>query len=129
MFNACAVTLAASLHAFTPAHAAAAFAQQSAAVDAGAQDPLEPDRPDVTNGTHIVDVGLLQMEVGGIWNRSGGGQHDVGTPTSFRLGLTEWLEARVSGDGFLAVTDPAGTARGVGNVQLGAKLRLWADPG
>jgi hypothetical protein len=129
MFNACAVTLAASLHAFTPAHAAAAFAQQSAAVDAGAQDPLEPDRPDVTNGTHIVDVGLLQMEVGGIWNRSGGGQHDVGTPTSFRLGLTEWLEARISGDGFLAVTDPAGTARGVGNVQLGAKLRLWADPG
>ena len=129
MFNACAVTLAASLHAFTPAHAAAAFAQQSAAVDAGAQDPLEPDRPDVTNGTHIVDVGLLQMEVGGIWNRSGGGQHDVGTPTSFRLGLTEWLEARISGDGFLAVTDPAGTARGLGNVQLGAKLRLWADPG
>lgn len=129
MFNACAVTLAASLHAFTPAHAAAAFAQQSAAVDAVAQDPLEPDRPDVTNGTHIVDVGLLQMEVGGIWNRSGGGQHDVGTPTSFRLGLTEWLEARISGDGFLAVTDPAGTARGVGNVQLGAKLRLWADPG
>ena len=129
MFNACAVTLAASLHAFTPAHAAAAFAQQSAAVDAVAQDPLEPDRPDVTNGTHIVDVGLLQMEVGGIWNRSGSGQHDVGTPTSFRLGLTEWLEARISGDGFLAVTDPAGTARGVGNVQLGAKLRLWADPG
>jgi len=129
MFNACAVTLAASFHAFTPAHAAAAFAQQSAAVDAVAQDPLEPDRPDVTNGTHIVDVGLLQMEVGGIWNRSGSGQHDVGTPTSFRLGLTEWLEARISGDGFLAVTDPAGTARGVGNVQLGAKLRLWADPG
>ena len=30
-----------------------------------AQDNLEPDRPDVTNGTHIVDVGLLQIEVGG----------------------------------------------------------------
>jgi hypothetical protein len=129
MFNACAVTLAASLHAFTPAHTAAAFAQQNAVVDTGAQDPLEPDRPDVTNGTHIVDVGLLQMEVGGIWNRSGAGHHDAGTPTSFRLGLSEWLEARISGDGFLAVTDPTGTTRGIGNVQLGAKLRLWADPG
>ena len=116
MFNACAVTLATSLHAFTPAHAAAAFAQQSAAVDAGARIGLTGS-PDVTNGTHIVDVGLLQMEVGGIWNRSGGGQRDVGTPTSFRLGLTEWLEARISGDGFLAVTNAAGTARGLGNVQ------------
>jgi hypothetical protein len=129
MFNACAVTLAASLHAFTTAHNDAAFAQQNAVVDAGGQDPLEPDRPDVTNGTHIVDVGLLQMEVGGIWNRSGASQHDVGTPTTFRLGLSEWLEARISSDGFLAVTNPTGTARGLGNVQLGAKLRLWADPG
>ncbi len=129
MFNACAADscrVASCVH--SRAHAAA-FAQQNAVVDAGAQDPLEPDRPDVTNGTHIVDVGLLQMEVGGIWNRSEAGQHDVGTPTSFRLGLAEWVEARISGDGFLAVTDPTGTARGVGNVQLGAKLRLWADPG
>jgi hypothetical protein len=130
MFNACAVTLAASLHVLTsaPCHAAG-FAQQNTAVDIAGQNPLEPDRPDVTNGTHIVDVGLLQMEVGGIWTRSASGQYNTGTPTAFRLGLSEWLEARISGDGFLAVTDPTGTAHGIGNVQLGAKLRLWADPG
>ena len=29
------------------------------------EQPLEPDRPDVTNGTHIVDIGLLQIEFGG----------------------------------------------------------------
>jgi len=128
MFTACALTLAASLHAITSARSDLAFMQQ-AAVPAG-QDNLEPDRPDVTNGTHIVDVGLLQMEVGGIWSRSGAGQHNTGTPTAFRLGLFEWLEARISGDGFLRATDAtAGTEQGVGNVQIGAKLRLWADPG
>jgi hypothetical protein len=26
--------------------------------------PIEPDRPDVTNGTNIVDTGLLQVEAG-----------------------------------------------------------------
>ena len=93
------------------------------------RDNLEPDRPDVTNGTHIVDVGLLQMEIGTTVTRNGVSQHSLGTPTTIRLGLTEWLEARVSSDGFLAVTDPTGTQRGLGNVQIGAKLRLWADPG
>ena len=52
-----------------------------------------------------------------------------GTPTTIRVGLSEWLEARISGDGFLSATDASGTQRGIGNVQIGAKLRLWADPG
>ena len=102
MFTACALTLIASMHTITGVHAALPFHQQSAVADTGNHDNLEPDRPDVTNGTHIVDVGLLQMEVGGLWNRVGAGQHNVGTPTSFRVGLAEWLEARVSGDGFVS---------------------------
>jgi len=93
-------------------------------------DPLEPDRPDVTNGTHIVDVGLLQMEVGVLRVRLGPGNTIFGTPTTFRVGLTDWIEVRFGGDGFVSATDPvAGTASGIGNVQLGAKIRLWADPG
>ena len=103
--------------------------QERPAASAPEQDNLEPDRPDVTNGTHIVDVGLLQMEVGGVWNRTGAGRHNVGTPTTLRLGLSEWLEARLSSDGFLAVADGTTVQRGIGNVQIGAKLRLWADPG
>jgi outer membrane putative beta-barrel porin/alpha-amylase len=129
MFSACAFTLVASMHALIGVHPLATFSPQSAVADTGNHDNLEPDRPDVTNGTHIVDVGLLQMEVGGIWNRVGSSQHNIGTPTTFRVGLSEWLEARVSGDGFLAVTDPSGSQHGFGNVQLGAKLRLWSDPG
>jgi hypothetical protein len=92
-------------------------------------DRLEPDRPDVTNGTHIVDVGLLQLEVGGIWTEARTASHSLGTPLTARVGLTDWIELRLSGDGFLAVSDPAGYQSGFGNVQLGAKLRLWADPG
>jgi hypothetical protein len=129
MFSALALTLAVSLLARPLAHVPASVALQNPAAVTVEHDNLEPDRPDVTNGTHIVDVGLLQMEVGVTGTRNGMSQHSLGTPSTIRLGLTEWLEARLSSDGFLAVTDPTGTQRGLGNVQVGAKLRLWADPG
>src|SRR5262245_22049852 len=66
---------------------------------------VEPDRPDVTNGTHIVDIGVLQVEFGGIYTRDDGSQHSIGTPVTARVGLTEWLEARVGTDGVLVQTD------------------------
>src|SRR5262245_12686869 len=119
-------------------HFGAARVAQGATMAAQAQvppatsdqnDALEPDRPDVTNGTHLVDIGVLQIEIGGIWSRNGSHRHTTGTPITARIGLTEWLEARIGGDGYLSVTDPAGHQSGIGNVQVGAKLRLWADPG
>src|SRR5262249_6291666 len=39
------------------------------------------------------------------------------------------LEVRVGGDGLLSQVDADSRATGFGNVNLGAKLRLWADPG
>jgi Putative MetA-pathway of phenol degradation len=131
MLKVVALTLVASFQTMTATAIAAPMSAQAPSAPAtGSQnDNLEPDRPDVTNGAHIVDVGLLQIEVGGVWNRGGAGRRSVGTPLMVRVGLTEWLEARVSGDGFLSVTDAAGNQRGMGNVQLGAKLRLWSDPG
>ena len=89
---------------------------------------LEPDRPDVTNGTHIVDVGLLQIEFGGLLARKGSSRA-FASPFTARVGLTEWLEARAGTDGLLSVSDGVTQVIGLGNVQLGAKLRLWADPG
>ncbi|MBZ5556661.1 MAG: transporter [Acidobacteriia bacterium] len=94
-----------------------------------AQEAIEPDRPDVTNGTHIVDIGLLQIEVGGLFTRATPGQHALGTPITARVGLTDWLEMRVGTDGVLTQTDGVTRQTGAGNTQLGAKLRLWADPG
>jgi len=46
-----------------------------------------------------------------------------------RGALFEWLEARIGTDGLLTQTDGFTNVTGIGNVQVGAKLRLWADPG
>src|ERR1700730_10219325 len=90
--------------------------------------PIEPDRPDVTNGTNIVEVGLLQVEAG-VQHARLGTQRSVGTPLTVRIGVFEWLEARVSTDGFLHQTISSRSVSGAGNVQVGAKVRLFADPG
>jgi Putative MetA-pathway of phenol degradation len=90
---------------------------------------IEPDRPDVTNGTHIVDIGLLQIEIGGIYSRVTPVLRSAGTPVTARVGLADWLEARIGSDGLLTQNNSGATVRGVGNLQIGAKLRLWAEPG
>jgi Putative MetA-pathway of phenol degradation len=90
--------------------------------------PIEPDRPDVTNGTNIVEVGLLQVEAGAQHVRLGT-QRNVGTPLMIRVGLLEWLELRASTDGFLYQTNNSSSVSGGGNVQVGAKVRLFAEPG
>lgn len=94
-----------------------------------AQETIEPDRPDVTNGTHIVEIGLLQIEIGGLFVNSAGAQSAFGSPFTARIGLTDWIEARIGTDGFVTETDGQLRQSGVGNTSIGAKLRLWADPG
>ena len=96
---------------------------------AAAQDQIEPDRPDVTNGTHIVDIGLLQIEFGGVYARSAAGPRSFGSPLTARVGLTDWLELRGGTDGLVSQTDGVVRQTGIGNTNVGAKLRLWADPG
>src|SRR6058998_3732567 len=95
---------------------------------AGAQEAVEPDRPDVTNGTHIVDIGLLQIEIGGLYTHAAARTHAFGSPLTARIGVTDWLEARFGTDGVLAQSDGVTRASGIGNTQLGAKLRLWSEP-
>jgi hypothetical protein len=90
--------------------------------------PINPDRPDVTNGTNIVDVGLLQLEAGA-QHATFGTQRSLGTPLTLRIGLFEWLEARLGTDGFLHQSDRSSSVSGAGNIQVGAKVRLFADPG
>ena len=89
--------------------------------------PIEPDRPDVTNGPHLVDIGLLQIEMGGLYAHVAAARHAFGTPLMARVGMTEWFEIRFGTDGVLTQIDEAGRATGLGNIQLGAKLRLRAD--
>ena len=106
----------------------AAFAWSSPAF-AQSDEGIEPDRPDVTNGTHIVPVGIVQVEFGGLYIRDEPGATASNSPFTIRVGLADWIEARMGADG--VTTQSAGDSRasGFGNVQLGAKLRLWAEPG
>lgn len=111
------------------AGAAVACACLLAAATVRAQEPIEPDRPDVTNGTHIVDIGLLQVEMGGLFTRPARGQHAFGSPLTFRVGLADSIEARIGTDGLVMQSDGVTRQVGIGNTNVGAKLRLWADPG
>lgn len=114
----------ASVIALTLAPAARA---QTAAPPASVPAPIEPDRPDVTNGAHIVGAGLVQFEVGGVLTRVGAGQHAFGSPITARIGIAKWLEARIGGDGIQSLSERDSRTTGFGNVQLGAKVRLLGD--
>src|SRR5712691_12029171 len=89
-----------------------------------AQETIEPDRPDVTNGTHIVDIGLLQIEMGVLFTRATPGQRAFGSPFTARVGLTDWLEVRFGTDGLLTQTDGFTHVTGICNIQVGGTLRL-----
>ncbi len=89
-----------------------------------------PANNDVNDGTDNTDVGLLQVEVGGVCTRTDATSHGEGTPLAFRYGAFEWLELSAGTDGYLwqHAINPA-NADGIGNLQLGARLRLFARPG
>jgi hypothetical protein len=98
-----------------------------AATPAFGQGSIEPDRPDVTNGAHLVDVGVLQFEIGGFYTRQSSIESRTGSPISMRFGVRDWVEAHVSLDGGVTVTDADRSVAGFGNVQIGVKIRLWSD--
>src|SRR5207244_3232342 len=91
--------------------------QPGLATASSVQETIEPDRPDVTNGTHIVSTGVLQVEAGFQHARPGSGDRSTGTPIGVRLGLFSWLEARISTDGYLYQSSDGSSVSGAGNVQ------------
>ena len=101
----------------------------AARADPGAATSINPDRPDVTNSPQLVDTGLVQIESGVTWTRQDAAHRAFGTPIVARIGVRDWLEAQVGSDGLLTQTDMGEHATGVGNVRLGAKVRLLANPG
>ena len=91
------------------------------------RDRIEPDRPDVTNGAHLVGAGQFQIEVGGAYTRASRELTGFGSPVLARVGVSDWLEARVGADGWVARTERNDRQSGFGNVQTGAKLHLLSD--
>src|SRR5215472_18053117 len=109
--------------------AAALLATSASAQESESSEAIQPDRPDVTNGTRIVPTGIVQLEFGGLYSRTGPGATAANSPLTVRIGLTDWIEARIGTDGVMTQTTSGSGATGFGNVQIAAKLRLWAEPG
>ncbi|MFN7979323.1 MAG: transporter [Vicinamibacterales bacterium] len=111
--------------------AGAARAQSpSATAPSTADAQALPANDDVTDGTDTTDVGLLQVELGGVFTHGDAATRAAGTPLTLRYGAFEWLELSVGTDGYLAMhaSDSAWTS-GIGNTQLGARVRLFAGRG
>jgi len=88
-----------------------------------------PANNDVNDGTDNTDVGLLQVEIGGQFTRTTGATKSAGSPFTVRYGAFEWLEVSFGADGYLTQTDQGTQTEGFGNLQAGAKLRLFGASG
>lgn len=92
--------------------------------------PIVPDRPDAANGTSTVGAGVLQVESGLAYSRTGaagGAQRQFFVEGSLRAGLTERFEARIDSQPFVKQWGPE-AATGSGDYSLGFKWRFYDPP-
>jgi len=97
--------------------------QDQPASSAPAPDQIDADRPHVGTGAYVVAPGQVQVELGGQWQHAGE-VRSFASPVLVRIGLADRVEARVASDGLLTRDAPAAYERGIGNTQLGVKIRL-----
>ncbi len=99
----------------------------------GLDEPLMSDRPDFTEASSVVGLGVLQIESGyayGFKSESAGSvkSHSIGEPL-LRYGfLRNWLELRV-GWNYAAERIGSNTNDGAEDLYLGSKLGLTAQEG
>jgi len=106
------------------------LARQGYAQQRGDIDPIDPGRPDQTNGTSIVQKGFVQLE-GGLRYQNGRSSRTYNYPTlTVRYGLLDRVELRL-GTGFEAsipISSRQGQ-RGVGAPEVGTRVYLWDEKG
>jgi hypothetical protein len=101
--------------------------------------PMSTDRPDITDSTDVVGRGIWQVETGVSFQADldeGISHHEVTMPQAMlRVGVSERLELRFSGDGVLsdsvALPDVAGRrtrVTGGSDLEVGAKWKLFERP-
>ena len=95
-----------------------------AAALAHAAEPIDPDRPDLTNGTATVGRGVVQIETGVEWRRTSGDgsptERRLGFPLVLRVGLLDRLEARLESEPLVHLQN-AESDTGFGDLKLGFK--------
>ena len=87
---------------------------------------IDADRPHVGTGAHLVAPGEVQFEIGGLY-QSTGERSEGQSPVLVRAGVTQWIELRAGSDGVLTAVDSQRAVHGIGDVQIGAKVRLLGD--
>ncbi|HEX7978856.1 MAG TPA: transporter [Gemmatimonadaceae bacterium] len=112
-----------------------AQATQSTTPDTSQCPLIDADRPGIADGSHLIGAGQIQLETGYAQERHRDG--DVPSrlsiaPTLLRIGLSQWVEARLEGNTFTheRVSPPDGsatTSNGFSPLFLGAKIALY-DP-
>lgn len=118
-----------SLHPAPPALALVAAAALLVGAPLAAQEPPDPgplvtDRPDFTESASTVSPGLLQLEAGYTFSRSGSDrQHDVGE-TLLRIGVRERIELRLGVPTFTVLNGDPEDVDGFGDASLGLKVAL-----
>jgi hypothetical protein len=99
----------------------------TAAAPALAADPLEPDRPELTESAKLVPRGSVQLETGIALSK----ERRAGEPTErtfeveadLRIGITRHFEVNLSGEPFVWVRDPHDHT-GVGDIAVGFRYRF-----
>lgn len=110
---------------------------RGAAPDSSQCEPINPDRPGIADGSHVIGAGQLQIETGYAQER----HVDHGTrsrlslvPALLRIGLTSRVEARLESNTFTSehVSSPPGavsSSTGLSPLFLGAKVVLYESAG
>lgn len=100
-------------------------------------EPLVPDRPNVTNTTFTLAPGKVELEGGYAYSSSGGEiGHSLGQ-LNIRAGVTRRIDAHVLVDSYNWLRDGSARAEGLGDLNIGCKWRFadkpskpgWGRPG
>jgi hypothetical protein len=86
--------------------------------------PISPDRPDLTNGTDIVPLGMLQLEGGVAFATTRDGTSIGAGELNFRLPLARWFELTVQGVSWAREGTGEASASGFNDGAIGCKIRL-----
>src|SRR5437764_15471911 len=86
------------------------------------KEPIDADRPHVGTGTHLVDPGAVELEIGGQY-QGDRRERTFASPMLVRVGVNDRIEARIGSDGLVG-RQGAQQARGIGNLQVSAKVPI-----